>query len=100
MTSFDESLATVRQTIDGLDGQIIELIAQRQAQVIRAGELKRGRGEDAVRAPARVDDVIRKVRALATTASASPDVVEATYRAMISAFITLELETHMSKPGS
>lgn len=90
----ETSLATVRAAIDQLDRQIIDLIAQRQAEVEQAGVLKRGQGTEAVRAPARVEDVIAKVRAQAEVAGASADVVEATYRAMIGAFIALELDVH------
>ena len=46
---------------------------------------------DAVRAPDRVAQVIAKVRGLALESKADPGVVEATYRAMIDAFIDLEL---------
>lgn len=56
--------------------------------------LKRDQEVDAVRARARVEDVIQKVRGRAVEAGASPDVVEATYRAMIGGFINLELEVH------
>ena len=87
-------LAGVRAAIDSLDSQIIDLIAQRQREVERAGVLKRGQATDAVRAPARVEDVIVRVRARAEDAGASPDVVEATYRAMIGAFTHLELDVH------
>ncbi len=96
VTAADTSLATVRAAIDALDSQIIDLIAERQDHVLRAGVLKRGQAAAAVRAPARVEDVIAKVRARAETAGASPDVVEATYRAMINAFIALELEVHQA----
>lgn len=85
------SLDEVRAGIDALDTRIIELVAARQQYVDRAGELKRGQDTGAVRAPGRVEDVIRKARAAAQTAGASPDVVEAMYRAMIGAFIDLEL---------
>ena len=91
MTDPGPELTTIRAAIDRLDGEIIALIAQRQAQVVAAGIAKRGQPTDAVRAPSRVEDVIRKVRALAIEAGASPDVAEATYRAMIGAFIDLEL---------
>ena len=94
VTESTEDLAGVRSSIDTLDRQIIELIAQRQVQVVRAGVLKRGRTTDAVHAPTRVEDVIRKVRIRAAEAGASPEVVEATYRAMIDAFIELELGVH------
>jgi isochorismate pyruvate lyase len=91
-------LAQVRAAIDGLDRQIVALIAARQVQVVRAGELKRGQPTDAVRAPARVEEVIGKVRDLADEQGASPEVVEAVYRAMIDAFTTLELSVHEQQP--
>lgn len=89
-----EELVEIRSAIDGLDREIVALIAQRQRWVVRAGELKRGEKVDAVKAPARVEGVIAHVRELAVDSGASPDVVEATYRAMISAFIALELSVH------
>ena len=44
------ALSEIRSAIDQLDHEIVALIAQRQAYVIRAGELKRGEPSDAVRA--------------------------------------------------
>jgi isochorismate pyruvate lyase len=86
------TIEEVRGQIDELDRQIVELIARRQAWVVEAGRLKTDTA--AVRAPDRVEKVIAKVRALSVDAGASPDVVEATYRAMIDAFIALELTVH------
>ncbi|GAA3892109.1 hypothetical protein GCM10022381_37290 [Leifsonia kafniensis] len=96
MTSLD--IDGVRAEIDALDRQIVQLISQRQHWVVEAGALKADR--DAVRAPDRVQKVIDKVRALAEEAGASADVVETTYRAMIAAFIDLELSVHESHLAS
>ena len=85
-------IETVRSNIDALDRQIVDLIAQRQGWVVESGKLKTD--HDGVRAPQRVEAVIAKVRALAADSGADPDVVEATYRAMIDAFIALELTVH------
>jgi len=85
-------LDEVRAGIDELDRQIVGLIARREEFVRRAGRLKTGAA--AVRAPGRVEQVIAKVRALATESGADPAVVEATYRAMIGAFVDLELRVH------
>jgi isochorismate pyruvate lyase len=85
-------IETVRAEIDALDAQIVELIAQRQRWVTEAGRLKSD--ADAVRAPDRVEKVIHKVRTLAEQSGAAPDVVERIYRAMIDAFIDLELQVH------
>lgn len=89
------SLDQVRESIDTLDRQIVNLLAERQQWVVRAGALKRDEAD--VRAPARVEQVIEKVRGLASEGGASPEVVEATYRALIGAFIDLELTVHQSR---
>ncbi|GAA4609986.1 isochorismate pyruvate lyase [Actinoplanes octamycinicus] len=92
MSAGESPLAGVRREIDAIDGEMVRLLAAREALVRRAGALKAD--EQAVRAPARVDEVIGKVRALAGEAGASPEVVERVYRAMIGAFIDLELAQH------
>lgn len=92
MTDQSVTIEDVREQIDSLDRHIVELIAERQRWVVAAGALKTD--ESAVRAPARVEQVIAKVRGLAKDAGASPEVVESTYRAMIAAFIDLELHHH------
>lgn len=89
------TIEEVRAQIDQLDRRIVELIAERQSWVVTAGTLKKD--EQAVRAPARVEQVIEKVRGLAEEAGASPKVVERTYRALIAAFIDLELDHHRGK---
>lgn len=88
------SLDQVRSRIDAIDRQIVDLLGQRQACVMAAGLLKKD--EQSVRAPARVEQVIAKVRTLAADAEVSPDVVDQTYRALIAGFIDLELEAHRS----
>lgn len=86
------TLDRVREQIDSIDQRIVALIAERQRWVIAAGALKRDEGE--VPAPARVEQVVGKVRRLAEREDASADVVEAAYRALIGAFIDLELQQH------
>lgn len=95
MTEPAALLAEVRTAIDDLDRQIIALIAERQKCVVAAGALKKD--EQGVRAPDRVEQVIRKVRELAAEAGASPDVVEGAYRAMIAGFIEFELAVHRAR---
>jgi isochorismate pyruvate lyase len=85
------SLEELRTEIDALDRQIVGLLAAREGLVRRAGRLKADTA--AVRAPGRVEQVVERVRAVAAETGASPDVVERTYRAMIAAFIDLELTT-------
>ena len=91
-----DSLDQVREKIDGLDRQIVSLIAERGAYVSQAARFKKD--SDAVRAPQRVEQVIAKVRALADALDANPDVTEAVYRAMIAAFIEQELAEHSALP--
>ncbi|WP_415771522.1 chorismate mutase [Pseudomonas sp. LB3P38] len=86
------SLEDVRQNIDRLDHQMVTLLAERGAYVAQAARFKKD--TDAVKAPARVEQVIAKVRALAEDAGASPEVTEQVYRAMIAAFIEQELSEH------
>ncbi|MBF8672013.1 chorismate mutase [Pseudomonas putida] len=86
------SLDEVRQEIDEIDRNLVSLLAQRGRLVTQAATFKKT--TDDVRAPARVEQVIRKVREVANETGASAEVVEQVYRAMISAFITEELATH------
>ncbi|SDW02066.1 isochorismate pyruvate lyase [Arthrobacter sp. yr096] len=85
-------IESIRAEIDELDRQIVGLVARRQHWVVEAGKLKADRA--AVQAPGRVEKVIAKVRDLAEESGAAPEVVERTYRAMIAAFIDLELSVH------
>ena len=84
-------LAGVRAAIDRLDGDVVALLARREELVRAAGRLKADGA--AVRAPGRVEQVVARVRALAGEHGASPEVVERVYRAMIAAFVDLELAT-------
>ncbi|XAS69404.1 chorismate mutase [Micrococcaceae bacterium Sec5.7] len=87
-----EQLAAVRIAVDEVDEQIVTLIARRERLIRISGTLK---GDDAeVRAPGRVERVVEHVRAAAVKKDIDPDIVESTYRAMISAFIELELKVH------
>lgn len=88
------SLEEVRSNIDAIDHKIVSLISQRGGFVMQAARFKKTT-ED-VKAPQRVEQVISKVRALATELGANPDVTEAVYRAMITAFINAEIAEHSS----
>lgn len=88
----------VRAEIDAIDESIVRMIARRQEWVVAAGELKQDHA--GVRAPDRVERVIATVRQHAERHGASPEVVEQTYRAMIHAFIGLELTVHDNRVRS
>lgn len=83
------SLAEVRAQIDAVDDALVELLARREALVRSAAAFKKD--EAAVRAPDRVAQVVGRVREKAVAAGLSPEVAEAVWRAMIGAFIELEM---------
>ncbi|MGF0237556.1 chorismate mutase [Rhodococcus sp. IEGM1300] len=86
------SIEGVRLRIDHIDRDMVALLAQRGNLVTQAAAFKKT--TDDVRAPARVEQVIAKVRSIANDCGASANVVEQVYRAMIAAFIEEELKTH------
>ncbi|WP_447893151.1 chorismate mutase [Pseudomonas marginalis] len=93
------TLEEVRNNIDRLDQQIVTLLAERGRYVSQAARFKKD--TDGVKAPQRVEQVIAKVRDLAETVGANPEVTEQVYRAMIAAFIQQELAEHsvLTKAG-
>lgn len=84
------SLEEVRENIDRIDNEIIKLIAERLTYVVQASAFKKS--EDGVKAPNRVEAVIKKVREKALEYGANPDMVEALYREMISRFVSMEMD--------
>ncbi|WP_026532010.1 chorismate mutase [Arthrobacter sp. H41] len=88
-------LNAVREAINEVDEQMVALISRRERLVRRAGALKHD--DASVRAPARVEQVISNVRGYAEKQGVDPAVVEETYRAMISAFIELELKVRRER---
>lgn len=92
MKAVCNSLEEVRAEIDRVDRQIVCLLAERGAYVKQAAHFKKTTAE--VPAPARVEQVIARVRALAGELGASPTVTEQVYRAMIAAFIETERLEH------
>ncbi|MGY1607311.1 chorismate mutase [Geodermatophilus sp. SYSU D00700] len=83
------SLADVRSAIDRLDEDLVALLARRERLVRAAARFKTDAA--AVRAPGRVEQVVARARRLAAARGASPEVAERVYRAMIAAFVDLEL---------
>lgn len=87
-----EQLAAVRVAVDEVDEQIVLLIGRRERLIRIAGTLKEDSGQ--VRAPGRVERVMEHVRGVAEKKDIDAEIVEKTYRAMIEAFTTLELEVY------
>jgi isochorismate pyruvate lyase len=78
------TLGEVRTNIDRIDRQMVALIAERGSFVREAARFKANPA--AVEDKARVEQIIAKLRTLAAEDGAPPDVVEATYRALIAAY--------------
>lgn len=89
-----DNLAQVRERIDAIDVQIVALLAERGRFVKDAARFKRDAFQ--VSAPERQQQVIDKVRRLADEKGAYPEVVEATYRALIAGFIAREQQDHQA----
>ena len=83
------SLEEVRENIDRIDDNIIQLIAERTEYVRQAAAFKKS--ESDVRAADRVEAVIAKVREKSQKYGASPDISETVYRNMINGFINMEM---------
>lgn len=82
------TLGEVRGNIDRIDRQIVALIGERGSYVREAARFKANPA--AVEDKARVEQIIARLRALAAEDKAPPDVVEATYRALIAAYTVEE----------
>ena len=89
------SLAEVRENIDRLDREIVKLMAERQKYVGEAGRFKKDPA--AVSAPARVEAILGKVKAMAADDGLAPEVAERAFRAMIAAFEDFERAEWMRK---
>ena len=82
------TMADVRREIDALDDAIVALIAERSGYVAQAARIKQDAGQ--IVDEARIEFIVARVRAQAEELGAPPDVLEATYRAMIAASIEFE----------
>ena len=79
-----QTLTEVRANIDRIDREIVAALAERGKYVAEASRFKKDR--TAVSAPARVEAIVARVRAIAREDGLAPDVAEKSYRAMIAAF--------------
>ncbi|WP_309681509.1 chorismate mutase [Polaromonas sp.] len=82
------TLADVREHIDALDDRIVALLAERSGYVAQAARIKQSASQ--IFDGPRIEFIIARVRAQAREAGAPEAVMEATYRAMIDAFIEFE----------
>jgi chorismate mutase len=89
------SLDEVRWSIDEVDRRIVRLLSERRAYALQAARFKRSPEE--VRVPAREEQVVAQVRALAREAGIEADLVEGLYRHLIDEFVRLERDEHRAR---
>ena len=82
------TLGEVRTHIDRIDDQILRLMAERSRYVAQAGRFKISAAT--VRDEARIRQILTRIRAKAAQTGVSPDVAEATFRAMVESFTAEE----------
>jgi isochorismate pyruvate lyase len=90
-----ENMSDVREAIDQIDHQIVELIAQRAEYVYKAAAFKNSKTE--VKDADRVRKVIESKKNLAREYGISPDLIGNIYSTMINFFINEELERWKNK---
>lgn len=98
-----QNMAELRVCIDALDARLVALVAERTQYVAQAARLKTNPAQIVDRP--RIEAIIERVRGMAREQGAPEAVMEATWRAMIDAFIAYEriefeqLHGGTSKPG-
>ena len=80
----------VRTQIDLIDNELVRLISQRSVYVKQAAKFKKD--TESVKAPARIELVIEKVRNLSKDYDIDPDIIETIYRIMIGKFVDMEMK--------
>ncbi len=83
------SLQEVRDEIDKLDDQIVELIAKRNDYIKQAAKFKES--VDEVKAPERIDAVIQRLRRKALDLDLSPNLIAELYTKMIDEMVETEI---------
>ena len=91
------SMTELRGAIDGLDSQLVAMLALRQRYIERAAVLKQAR--DTVRDEGRIEEVIRHVTAEGRRMGLSPKIAERVWRALIEASIAHEYEAFDARNG-
>ena len=82
------TLKELRQEVDKVDDQIVELIALRNDYIRQAASFKQS--IDEIKADDRVEDVLNRVRHKALTLGVSPNLLTSLYRMMIDEMVESE----------
>ncbi|GAA6181194.1 MULTISPECIES: chorismate mutase [unclassified Shimia] len=85
-------MPTLRAQIDLLDQELVQLLAKRVRYIDRAVEIKTEAGLPAS-IPARIEDVVAKVKTNATAEGLDPQIVETLWRHLIDWSIAREAKT-------
>ena len=83
------SLEEVRDEIDIIDNEIVELIAKRNAYIRELAHFKNS--VDEIKAKDRIDDVINRMRSRAIELDLSPNLINDLYIRMIDAMVDTEI---------
>ena len=89
------SLEELRQEVDKVDDQIVELIALRNEYIRQAAGFKQS--VDEIKADDRVDDVLNRVRHKALMLGVSPTLLTGLYRMMIDEMVEFEISEFRNK---
>jgi isochorismate pyruvate lyase len=84
------TMTEVRIGVDALDRLLVAVLAERQRYMDAAARIKQDR--DAVRDPARIEDVVAKVKAAARDAGLAEAIAEPVWRTLIERCIAHEFE--------
>ncbi len=85
-------MPTLRAQIDTLDQELVRLLARRAGYIDRAVEIKTEAGLPAS-IPARIEDVVAKVKATAGDEGLDPEIVEVMWRKLIDWSIAREAQS-------
>ena len=89
------SLEELRQEVDKVDDEIVELIAARNEYIRQAATFKQS--VDEIKADDRVEDVLNRVRHRAVTLGVSPNLLTRLYRIMIDELVESEIAEFRNK---
>lgn len=87
-----KNIEEIRENIDAIDKKIVKLLSQRRDFVKQAAKFKKN--DEDVKAPQRVEEVIKKVKILAIKYKMPPEIVESIYKVMIENFINYEAKQY------
>ncbi|MFI8616621.1 chorismate mutase [Acidovorax sp. NPDC077693] len=82
------TMAEVRARIDALDDVLVPLLVERSGYMTQAARIKQSDAQ--VRDVARIEAIVRRVRAAAQAEGGQPDLIEAIYRGIMEASIAYE----------